>query len=60
MPGRRQPTKYVPLVAWLQALPADCGSAELSFAEIETILGGNLPASAWDPAYWRHAAMIKH
>jgi hypothetical protein len=52
MPRVYAPSKYAPLVAWLETLPAEQGSAELSFAGIEAILGWPLPASAGNTRFW--------
>jgi hypothetical protein len=36
----------------LEALPADQPSVRLTLAEIETLIGGPLPASAYMRSYW--------
>lgn len=50
MPGR--PGRYNPLLDALDGLPPDQGSVHLTFAELETLLGAPLPASAQRPDYW--------
>jgi hypothetical protein len=44
--------RYVPLGHYLAALPADEASVQLSFAEIETVIGGPLPQSAKQMTYY--------
>ncbi len=42
--------KYRKLYAHLRSLPSQAWEA--SFADVEAIIGGNLPASAWDYSAW--------
>lgn len=44
--------KYAPLAAWLQARPADQNNVELTFQEVEAILGADLPAYARSHRSW--------
>jgi hypothetical protein len=44
--------RYVPLLDWLEALPAAQTQAELSFAAIEALIDGALPPSAYNGMYW--------
>jgi CBS domain-containing protein len=44
--------KYAPLAAWLQALPAKQDKVELTFQEIETRIGDDLPPSARAHRSW--------
>jgi len=49
-----KPLKYDPLRAYLAAQAGD--TVTLTVAEIETILGTSLPASAWNGVFWANAA----
>ena len=40
------------LAAYLAAQRAETAAVTLSFAELERLLGGPLPASAWGPNWW--------
>ena len=52
-------SKYYPLFEYLQNQP-DSGLLELNFAEIETILGDSLPASARSTrAWWANSKTIQ-
>ena len=52
-------SKYYPLFEYLQQQP-DSGLLELSFAEIETVLGDTLPASAKSTrAWWANSKTIQ-
>ena len=52
-------SKYYPLFEYLQQQP-DSGLLELSFAEIESILGNTLPASAKSTrAWWANSKTIQ-
>jgi hypothetical protein len=48
----KQPRRYAPLIAWLQALPADQDKAELTLSELEQLIGQPLTSSAGTPGYW--------
>ncbi len=50
MAGQRW--RYAPLLDYLEALPAAQGEVQLSFAEIETLIGGPLPRTATAPEFW--------
>jgi hypothetical protein len=52
MPRRRAPTKYLPLVEWLQARPAATPQVSVTFTEIERIIGDTLPTSAGLRGFW--------
>lgn len=54
MPGRHR--HGTALMDALAALPHDHGSRRLTFAEIETLLGGPLPAIAHLAAFWMHSS----
>lgn len=45
-------SRYAPLAAWLQALPADQDSVELTFEEVERIIGVDLPLYARRHRSW--------
>ena len=49
---RRGPLKYQPLADYLAALPAETVSVTLPFAEIEALIGGDLPAAAAARPWW--------
>ncbi len=52
-------SKYFPLFEYLQQQP-DAGLLELSFAEVETIVGDTLPASAQSTrAWWANSKTIQ-
>ena len=44
--------KYEPLEDYLRSLRASHKTVQLSFAEIETIIGSSLPRSAYDHREW--------
>lgn len=48
--SRPEPSEYEPLRAHLAALPADQWNVELTFQEVERILGAPLPALAYESA----------
>ena len=50
MAGQRW--RYAPLLDYLEAVPAAQGEVQLSFAEIETLIGGPLPRTATAPEFW--------
>jgi hypothetical protein len=53
--------KYTPLEQHLRALPSTQREVTLSFAQVETILGSTLPASAYeDERWWMHATEGNH
>jgi hypothetical protein len=61
MPRRRlAPPKYAPLVVWLAALPADHADTTLTLAEIEALIGDQLPASAWTQGFWSSSDVARH
>ncbi len=45
-------TKYLPLEAWFRAQPSTPGQIELTFDQVEAILGAPLPASATKLKTW--------
>jgi hypothetical protein len=55
-----QPSKYQPLVTWLQALPAEQASAALSLAAIEQLIGQPLPHSAYGTSHWAGHLAYRH
>jgi len=53
MPPTGQPSKYAPITRYLAQLPAGRRSVRLTFAEIETLIGGPLSATAQtNQSYW--------
>lgn len=46
------PSKYDPLSQYLQNLSADQSEVTLQFSELEKILGGSLPDSAFEYREW--------
>jgi hypothetical protein len=50
MSRRFGPSKYTPLTDYLAALTVD--QVTLSFPEIEALVGGALPATAWRQGFW--------
>ena len=53
--------KYAPLENYLRSLSADQKEVKLSFEEIEEILKGKLPASAYeDERWWQHETEGNH
>lgn len=61
MPRLSTTTKYARLREWLLAQPATSQRIELSFAQIELVLGFTLPASARKhSAWWGNEAKITH
>ena len=52
MPRLGQPSKYQPLADHLVAQPVTVASLTLTPAEVEALLGGPLPASAYGPSWW--------
>ena len=50
-----QPSKYEPLRRYLAGLPPDQGLVTLSVAEVATIVGAPLPASARTSRFWLNA-----
>lgn len=45
-------SRYAALADWLQSIPGDIDQVPLTFAEIEEIIGGKLPASAHSHRAW--------
>jgi CBS domain-containing protein len=45
-------SRYAPLGAWLEALPADSDRVTLTFSDIERLIGAPLPASARQYRSW--------
>lgn len=45
-------SRYTPLIDWLQSQPGRINQVKRSFKEIEAIIGGNLPASAYTHRAW--------
>ena len=56
--GTGRPPRYAALAAHLAALPADVAHLELTFAELEAILGAPLPATAAYRSGWWVNTMI--
>ena len=54
-----RPSRYDGLQRWLAALPTEQQEASLTFAEIETIIGGALPATAGSTAFWAGSFVSK-
>jgi len=53
--------KYTPLEKYLAGLPESTAEITLTFVQIETILAGKLPASAYeDRRWWDHATEGNH
>jgi hypothetical protein len=52
--------KYAPLLAWLQALPADHEDATLTLTAIEALIGDRLPSGAWTSSFWSNSDMARH
>ncbi len=53
--------KYFPLEQYLRNVPENQKVMTLSFEQIEKIIGGKLPASAYDyPQWWEHATEGNH
>jgi CBS domain-containing protein len=50
--SRPMESKYVTLADWLQSQPASVDMVSISFEEVEEIIGGPLPASAYDHRAW--------
>ena len=53
--GTGRPPKYAPLAAHLAAQPDDVARVELTFAEVEAILGARLPPTAVRPIWWSNS-----
>ncbi|HET7143251.1 MAG TPA: hypothetical protein VFI68_04445 [Anaerolineales bacterium] len=52
MPKQPEFNKYLPLEAWFRKQPAAPGKIELTFDQVEAILGAPLPASATRLKTW--------
>ena len=53
--------KYAPLEDYLRALPPGQREAELSFEQVEGIVRGRLPSSAYeDQRWWEHETEGNH
>jgi hypothetical protein len=52
--------KYLPLNRYLEAIPADTQSVCLTFAQMEEILGSELPPSAWLAHYWAGSSVARY
>jgi CBS domain-containing protein len=52
--------RYVTLADWLQSQPGRIDKVQLSFNEIETIIGGDLPASARSHRAWWANDTVSH
>jgi hypothetical protein len=50
MAGQRW--RYAPLLDYLEVLPAAQSEVQLSFPEIEALIGGPLPRTATVPGFW--------
>jgi hypothetical protein len=51
--------KYGPLNRYLEALPAEQQSVTLTFAALEALLGGPLPATAQQTTFWARGSMAR-
>ena len=61
MPRTKAGTKYAPLRQWLLAQQSLSSQVELSFKQIETIIGADLPKSArMYPAWWANETKPTH
>jgi hypothetical protein len=61
MPRLKPGSKYALLREWLLAKQATTDQVELSFAQIETIIGADLPMSARKyPAWWANETNPTH
>ena len=54
-----RPRKYLPLLRYLEALSPAQQTVSLTFAELETLLGNLLPASAWMQSYWTASSIAR-
>lgn len=55
------PGKYTPLENYLRNLPESQSEVTLDFEQIEKILNGKLPSSAYESqAWWEHAKEGNH
>ena len=53
--------KYTPLEKYLSDLPVSTGEVTLTFTQIENILAGKLPSSAYeDRRWWEHETEGNH
>jgi len=53
-------SRYVPLADWLQSQPGNVDQLKLSFAQIEQIIGGDLPNSAYNHRAWWANDSVAH
>lgn len=53
-PKTRRSLKYIRLAAHLAGQPDEVDRIEMSFAEVEEIVGETLPANARFPSWWRN------
>lgn len=51
---QRRSLKYIRLAAYLAAQPAEVDRVEMSFPEIERVVGESLPPNARFPSWWRN------
>lgn len=57
MPTRTgKPSKYDPLLQWLQALPPEQQHAVLTFDQIAALIGPPLPAGIGSTVFWADTA----
>ena len=54
------PSKYSPLENYFKSLPPEECEVKLSFARIESIIQGKLPASANELSWWQHETEGNH
>ena len=52
--------KYLPLNRYLEDLSADQQSIQLTFKQLEEILGSALPPSAWLAHYWAGSTVARY
>jgi hypothetical protein len=52
--------RYAALATWLETLSPEQHRAELSFAAIEALIDGALPASAFNSMYWSSSNVARH
>ena len=50
--ARARTDRYARLAAYLAAQRAETTTVTLTFAELERLIGGLLPPSAWSPGWW--------
>jgi hypothetical protein len=53
-PEERRSLKYIRLAAWLAGRPESVDDLTMSLADVEEIVGAQLPAGARFPSWWRN------